>query len=72
MTDHQSGAVSAERELLAELADPEWHGECRYDHHGYCQEHGYMATDPPCPYARARALLADPPRGAVEDGEGRG
>jgi hypothetical protein len=40
--------------LLADLTDP---GECWYDHHGYCQEHGWFDTDPRCPHARAKALL---------------
>lgn len=52
------------RDLLSDLTDfgvdP-----CRYDHHGHCQEHGWMATEPPCPYARAKKLLAQ--RFADED-----
>jgi len=30
-------------------------GDCRLDHHGFCQEHGFEA---PCGVARARAVLA--------------
>lgn len=41
------------RELLADLTDPD---ECWFDHHGYCQAHGWMQTDPPCPHARAKQL----------------
>lgn len=32
--------------------------ECRYDHHGYCQEHGVTM---PCRNAVARALLGEDP-----------
>jgi hypothetical protein len=31
-------------------------GECRFDHHGYCQEHGWMSTDE-CFVAVAKRLL---------------
>lgn len=31
-------------------------GPCRYDHHGYCQEH--WIGDGPCPIADVRATLA--------------
>lgn len=41
-------------ELVEDLHDPE---PCWYDHHGYCQAHGWMATEPPCPHARAQRLL---------------
>lgn len=44
------------RELLTDLADPD---PCWFDHHGYCQAHGWMATDPHCPHARAKELLAE-------------
>lgn len=40
--------------LLAELTDPD---PCRFDHHGYCQAHGYFETEPKCPHARAKDLL---------------
>lgn len=30
---------------------------CWYDHHGYCQEHGWFDTDPICPVRRGRDLL---------------
>lgn len=42
------------RELVHDLIDP---GECWFDHHGYCQEHGWMETEPPCPHARAKEAL---------------
>ena len=41
------------RALVGDLADD---GTCWYDHHGYCQEHGWFATDPKCPHARAREI----------------
>ena len=51
----------ADRDRLAaivrDLNDPD---PCWYDHHGYCQAHGWTATDPKCPHARARDLLATP------------
>ena len=32
---------------------------CRPDHHGYCHEHLWFETEPACPHARAKQLLAD-------------
>jgi len=43
------------RGLVRDFLDPD---PCWFDHHGYCQAHGWMDTDPACPHARARALLA--------------
>lgn len=42
------------RALLEDLADPD---PCRYDHHGYCQAHGWLQTEPRCPHLRAKELL---------------
>lgn len=42
--------------LLHDLADHE-DGDCRFDHHGYCQEHGWFATDPKCPIQRYKELM---------------
>lgn len=42
--------------IIRDLVEHEDTG-CSYDHHGYCQEHGYFETDPPCSIARGRALL---------------
>lgn len=42
------------RGLLEDLADPD---PCWYDHHGYCQAHGWLQTDPKCPHLRAKELL---------------
>ena len=30
-----------------------------FDHHGYCQTHGWFETDPPCPHGRAIRLLEE-------------
>lgn len=38
---------------------------CGYDHHGYCQEHGWFETEPACPHSRVRALGLD------QDGRGQ-
>jgi hypothetical protein len=40
--------------LLRELTDPD---PCSFDHHGYCQAHGYFETEPKCPHARAKDLI---------------
>jgi hypothetical protein len=40
--------------LLADLVDDD---PCSFDHHGHCQTHGWTGDDP-CPYPRARQLLA--------------
>ncbi|MGW9399383.1 hypothetical protein [Streptomyces sp. NPDC055642] len=42
-------------QLVDDLRDPD---PCWYDHHGYCQAHGWMETDPRCPDARAAELFA--------------
>jgi len=36
---------------------------CRLDHHGYCQQHSWLYTDPPCRQVRIRQLAE---RGIVE------
>lgn len=43
-------------ELVKDLTDPD---PCRFDHHGYCQAHGWTATDPACPHGRAHALYPE-------------
>lgn len=43
------------RELIDDLTDPD---PCQFDHHGYCQTHGWFDTEPACPHARAKAILA--------------
>lgn len=41
------------REIIYALIDDE---PCDYDHHGYCQTHGWMSTDL-CPNERGKRLL---------------
>lgn len=48
------GLAIVEEGLIGDLCDP---GECWYDHHGFCQAHGWMATDPICPHARGKTAL---------------
>lgn len=42
--------------LIADLADDE---ECSFDHHGGCQEHGYLSLEPgeKCPNQAAKDFL---------------
>lgn len=47
----------AVKQLLRLIDDLRDVTECWHDHHGYCQAHGWMATVPTCPHARAAALL---------------
>lgn len=51
-------------QLVDDLTDD---GTCWFDHHGGCQEHGYLSLEPgeTCPHAEAKQLLAD----AVDDPE---
>lgn len=41
--------------LLAEHVDGE---PCWFDHHGYCQAHGWLTNEDRCPHARGREFLA--------------
>jgi hypothetical protein len=53
MTEQQCKlAVDLLVDLTASETEP-----CSFDHHGYCQEHNWFETDPPCPYPRAHKLL---------------
>lgn len=47
------GQLDQVRALVVDLVDD---GMCRFDHHGYCQEHGWFETEPACPHGRAKAL----------------
>ncbi len=49
--------LTVPRDLLESLVDD---GECRFDHHGGCQEHGYLSLAPgeQCPQAELKARLA--------------
>jgi hypothetical protein len=43
-------------DLVRDFLDPD---PCSFDHHGYCQAHGYLGGEPgSCPHGRARKLLA--------------
>lgn len=48
--------------LVRDLTDPD---ACHFDHHGYCQAHGWMATRPRCPHVRAREFLARYPEATL-------
>ncbi|MER7487936.1 hypothetical protein ABTY20_18915 [Streptomyces sp. NPDC126497] len=49
--------------LVRDLIDPD---PCTFDHHGYCQAHGWFETDPACPHGRAKRLL-DETEGAGDE-----
>lgn len=44
--------------LISSLVDD---GECRFDHHGGCQEHGYLSLGPGemCPQEEAKRLIEE-------------
>ena len=42
--------------LLRQVLDPD---DCRLDHHGFCQTHGWMDRSG-CPHARIRSLIGGP------------
>lgn len=46
--------VAGATALIGELHDD---SPCWYDHHGFCQGHGWMEADIECPHARAKTLL---------------
>jgi len=46
--------ASSAAALIGDLHDD---SPCWYDHHGYCQGHGWMEADIECPHARAKTLL---------------
>ncbi len=41
-------------DLVRDFVDPD---PCSFDHHGYCQAHGWTGTTPRCPHARAKEML---------------
>jgi hypothetical protein len=43
-------------DLVKDLTDPD---PCHFDHHGYCQAHGWFATEPACPHGRAHKLFPE-------------
>jgi hypothetical protein len=51
------GTLLVSRNLLESLLDPE---DCRFDHHGGCQEHGYLSLEwRECPMAEIKRLLSE-------------
>lgn len=53
--DKAEAERDAARALVRDLRDS---SPCdHFDHHGHCQTHGWMETDPPCPHGRATKLL---------------
>lgn len=45
------------KRLVRDMTDA---GECWFDHHGGCQEHGYLSLGPgeKCPHTEAKELIA--------------
>lgn len=45
-------------DLLRDMVDP---GECWFDHHGGCQEHGYLSLRPGeiCPHEEAKQVIKE-------------
>lgn len=54
----EENLIAVPLELLQALVDD---SECRFDHHGGCQEHGYLDLEPGevCPQHELKALIAD-------------
>jgi len=59
MNQELTEQIATLRTLVDDLTDPD---DCQYDHHGYCQAHGWMETDPSCPHKRAKALATEAPQ----------
>lgn len=53
---HMQEREAQMRQLIRDMTDP---GKCWFDHHGGCQEHGYLELKPGelCPHAEAKQLL---------------
>lgn len=60
--------IESQREVNRNLRSEEWQARlllsemvsteaCQLDHHGHCQSHGWMRSEPTCPHGRAEALL---------------
>jgi len=58
MTREIKPLVAEVAELRAVLTDIVDDDACSYDHHGYCQAHGWFDTDPACPHDRSKTILA--------------
>lgn len=46
--------VTIPASLLWDLVDED---PCSFDHHGYCQAHGYFEIEPKCCHERAKVVL---------------
>jgi hypothetical protein len=66
---HELPALREAAEILEDLLE---RSDCRLDHHGYCQEHGWFADAPRCPHARAREFLGHTDAASEAGREGRG
>ena len=53
---HTKEAVERGAAIIADLYDED---DCSFDHHGYCQAHGWFAIDPKCPHQRAKEYLSE-------------
>ena len=40
--------------ILADIFDE---ALCSFDHHGYCQAHGWLTVEAECPHARAKRFI---------------
>lgn len=56
ITEYKREPLDQAISIIKDLIDDE---PCRFDHHGYCQSHGWMATWPPCPQKRAKEFLEE-------------
>lgn len=56
-SERGAAILSEALDLLADLVDE---SECRFDHHGGCQMHGYLVLGPgeKCPHQAAKEYLA--------------
>lgn len=61
MLDQIALLIEQRDRLLVLMRDLTDEGECWFDHHGGCQEHGYLSLKPGelCPHAEAKVLWAE-------------
>jgi hypothetical protein len=55
--DWNRGVDAALAVTLPLVESLHWDTSCSFDHHGYCQEHSYLA-DGPCPDGQAQKFIA--------------
>lgn len=62
LEQHMQEREAQLRQLVRDMTDP---GACWFDHHGGCQEHGYLDLTPGerCPHAEAKQLFGDDTNG---------